>query len=244
MRGRARIGTSGYQYDHWRGTFYPEELPRARWFEHYARHFDAVEINNTFYRLPSAATFKAWRDAAPRGFLYALKFSRYGSHMKCLKSPAATIAKFVRPASGLKDHLGPILVQLKPRWSVDVDRLRRFLERTRGTRWAVEFRDRSWLCGPVFDLLRKHNAALCVHDMLDDHPYEITADWVYLRFHGDHYRGSYSPQFLADLAARIAGHLADGLDVFAFFNNDAEGQAARNALDLKSFLDPTGLPER
>jgi uncharacterized protein YecE (DUF72 family) len=236
VRGRARIGTSGYQYDHWRGVFYPGELPRQRWFEHYARHFDVVEINTTFYGLPSAATFEAWRDAAPDGFLYALKFSRYGSHMKCLKSPAAAIGKFMRPASRLKDHLGPILVQLKPHWAVDVGRLRGFLERTDGTRWAVEFRDRTWLCAEVFDLLREHNAALCIHDMLDDHPYEITADWVYLRFHGDHYHDGYSRGFLAAQADRIAGHLAVGLDVFAFFNNDAEGQAVRNALDLKAYV--------
>ena len=234
----AHIGTSGYQYDHWRGSFYPNALPKKEWFAHYARHFDAVEINNTFYHLPSAETFEHWREAAPTGFCYALKFSRYGSHLKCLKDPEATVGKFLDAARRLNEYLGPVLVQLKPNWTSDLPRLRAFLETVpRDVRWAVEFRNPDWLRPEAFDLLREFNAALCVHDMLPDHPRETTADWVYLRFHGDHYHGSYSPQFLTALAGRIREHLDEGRDVHAYFNNDAEGFAVENARDLMRYLE-------
>lgn len=237
-KGTAYIGTSGFHYDHWQGVFYPDGLPRSQWFEHYCGSFDTVEINNTFYRLPERNTFEAWRDQAPRGFCYVLKFSRYGSHLKCLKEPQSTTGSFLERGRLLGPHLGPILVQLKPNWSCNPERLEQFLEAAPDDRrWAFEFRDPSWLCDRTFELLRRHDAALCVHDMIEDHPREITADWTYLRFHGQNYGGSYSHQFLTATAQQIAKRLADGLDVFAYFNNDAEGHAVRNALDLKRYLD-------
>ncbi len=236
-RARVYIGTSGYQYDHWRGPFYPKTMPKKQWFGYYCRHFDTVEINNTFYHLPDASTFEGWREQAPDHFRYALKFSRYGSHLKCLLDPESTIANFMERTSRMGIYLGPILVQLKPNWGLDLERLRGFLRAApAGQRWAFEFRDPSWLCDAVFDTLRQHNAALCVHDMLDNHPDEITADWVYLRFHGDHYRGSYSHQFLTARARTIADHLSKGLDVYAYFNKDAEGHAVRNALMLREYV--------
>ena len=153
------IGTSGYQYDDWRGRFYPSELPKSAWFAYYAEHFDAVELNATFYRLPEAATFERWRAAAPEGFRYALKFSRYGTHLKKLKDAADTIGLFIARARLLGSSLGPILVQLPPRWDVNVDRLEAFLEAApKQYRWAIEFRDPSWLCEQVYALLRKHGA--------------------------------------------------------------------------------------
>jgi uncharacterized protein YecE (DUF72 family) len=165
--GKLRIGTSGYQYDDWRGRFYPKTLPKSAWFAHYAERFDAVEINATFYRLPEAATFERWRDAAPKGFCYALKFSRYGTHLKRLKDAADTIGLFIGRARLLGPSLGPILVQLPPRWRVNVARLAGFLESTpKQYRWAVEFRDPSWLCEDIYALLRKHRAALCIHDLI------------------------------------------------------------------------------
>jgi len=240
------IGTSGYQYPHWRGRFYPQDMPKRRWFEHYAAHFDTVEINNTFYHLPAASTFDAWREQTPREFLYVLKFSRYGSHLKCLKDPRDTIGAFLERAERLGPFLGPILVQLKPNWGRDLERLKGFLNAMpHDRRWAFEFRDPSWLTGGVFDALRRHNAALCLHDMLENHPEVVTADWTYLRFHGDRYSGSYSHQYLTARARRMAGWLADGLDVYAYFNNDAEGHAVRNALDLKRYVvdrAPAGSP--
>lgn len=237
IQGTLRIGTSGYQYDHWKGVFYPEDIPKNRWFDHYARHFDTVEINNTFYQLPQESTFDGWHEQAPAGFCYALKFSRYGSHLKRLKDPQGPIDKFIRRAERLKSFLGPILVQLPPHWNVNAERLAAFLEAAPKTyRWAVEFRDPSWLCEEIYAILQEHQAALCIHDMIDDHPRRITADWTYLRFHGDHYTGSYSYQFLSAQAQRIRESLAGGLDVFAYFNNDQHGYAVQNAADLKRYL--------
>ncbi|HEX7043261.1 MAG TPA: DUF72 domain-containing protein [Burkholderiales bacterium] len=236
-RGELRVGTSGYQYDHWRRAFYPPELPKAGWFAFYARRFDTVEINNTFYRLPEAHVFEAWRAAAPANFRYALKFSRYGTHLKRLRDPAQPIALFLERARRLGPMLGPILVQLPPHWRADPVRLEGFLEALpRAQRWAVEFRDSSWLREPIFALLAKYGVALCVHDMLPRHPRRVTADFVYLRFHGRRYGGAYTPQQLAAHARRVRACLADGIDVYAYFNNDADGHAVRNALDLRRYI--------
>ena len=234
-----RVGTSGWQYDHWKGVFYDEDLPKDRWFGRLAKRFDTVEINNTFYHLPDTDTFDAWRKQAPPGFRYVLKFSRYGTHLKKLKDPAGSIGMFLDRAERLKSFLGPILVQLPPHWGADVERLSAFLDAApRRRRWAVEFRDPSWLRDNVYDCLHAHNAALCVHDMIDGHPRKVTADWVYLRFHGPGgtYRGNYPHQALAASAERIAAHLADGRDVYAYFNNDAHGHAVNNALDLRRYV--------
>jgi uncharacterized protein YecE (DUF72 family) len=248
-QGQFRIGTSGYQYKHWRGLFYPRDLPGRAWFAYYARHFDTVEINNTFYGLPAAETFSAWRRQAPPGFVYVLKFSRYGSHLKRLKDPRATIKNFLQPARRLGKFLGPILVQLPPNWRVDADRLAGFLRvAPRSVRWALEFRDPSWLCEEIFFVLQSHNAALCIHDMIKDHPRRLTADWAYLRFHGQHYGGSYAPEALAAEAEWINQQLSAGRDVFAYFNNDAQGHAVGNAADLRSCVagqvQETIMPER
>jgi len=241
-RGVLRVGTSGYQYDHWVGVFYPPDLPRSRWFEHYAQRFDTVEINNTFYGLPGEDTFDSWRRRAPEGFCYALKFSRYGSHIKRLRDPADTIGVFLERARRLGDGLGPILVQLPPRWRADPERLDAFLEAAPPEhRWAVEFRDADWLREPVLKVLRKHGAALVVHDMIEKHPQAVTADWVYLRFHGpeERYRGDYPHQALAAWARRIEEYLSVGLDVYAYFNNDWGGHAAFDAADLRRYVEGT-----
>ena len=238
MRGRLRVGTSGFHYRHWRGVFYPKDVPTEKWLRYYARHFDTVEINNTFYRLPEIETFDTWRAEAPADFCFALKFSRYGSHMKRLRAPRAPIERFLERARRLERHLGPILVQLPPSWRADPGRLAGFLEAAPSRqRFAIEFRDPSWLCAPIYELLRKHGAALCIHDLLENHPCEITAGWVYLRFHGDRYRDCYSPQALGAHARRIRRWLAAGLDVYAYFNNDAEGYAVANAGDLRRYVD-------
>ena len=236
-KGKCYLGTSGYHYDHWKGVFYPEDIPKKGWFHFYSQHFDTVEINNTFYHLPGPETFDTWRKEAPENFCYAVKFSRYGSHIKRLKDPESTIGKFLECAQHLKATLGPILVQLPPNWNLNLDRLEKFLEATpRDYRWAMEFRARCWLCSEVYELLEKHRVALCVHDMIEDHPFKATTDWIYLRLHGDHYSGSYSHQALTAKAQRIHGYLEDGLDVFAYFNNDSEGYAVQNAADLKRYL--------
>ena len=167
-QGTLRIGTSGYHYDHWAGVFYSPDLSKDKWFSQYASTFDTVEINNTFYRLPEATTFEAWRRQAPEGFCYALKFSRYGSHIVRLKKPCATIGRFLKRADRLEKFLGPILVQLPPNWKADPERLAGFLNvAPTDHRWAVEFRDPRWLCEAVFAILNEHRCALCIHDMMD-----------------------------------------------------------------------------
>lgn len=236
MAGALRVGTSGYQYDHWIGKFYPEGMRKSEWFAHYARHFDTVEINNSFYRLPAPATFAKWRQAAPPGFCYAVKYSRFGTHLKHLKDPETHVPRFLASAQELADRLGPILVQLPPRWAPDFDRLREFLDTLpRHRRWAVEVRDPRWLGEELYDCLRRYDAPLVFHDMIPQHPRVLTAGWVYLRYHGWRYMGCYDEPHLRAEARQIADWLAQGLDVFAYFNNDAEGHAVPNALDLRRF---------
>jgi uncharacterized protein YecE (DUF72 family) len=235
--GRLRIGTSGYQYRHWRGSFYPKGLPQRRWFEHYASRFDSVEINNTFYRLPSPEVFDGWREQAPPGFCYALKYSRYATHLKHLADPDEALERFLEGAERLRSRLGPILVQLPPHWRANPERLDAFLRAApRRHRWAVELRDPSWLRGEVYDVLRSRGAALVIHDLIEDHPVELTCDFTYLRFHGQRYGGSYSPQALSAQARRIRRWLRERRDVYAYFNNDRGGHAPRNAADLCRYL--------
>lgn len=233
-----RIGTSGWVYNHWRGLFYPHELPHSAWFDHYARAFDTVEINNSFYRLPSAATFDAWRDHAPPGFCYAVKASRYLTHLKKLKDPEQPLHTFFERAERLGRTLGPVLYQLPPRWKVNVERFESFLAALPpGHTHVVEFRDSSWLIEDVFRLMERYGVAHCIHDM---HPLavplRVTAPAIYLRFHGDRYAGSYSYDALAGWAARIAAWHDAGHDVFAYFNNDIGGHAIHNARTLMELL--------
>ncbi len=237
-RPKLRVGTSGWQYDHWRGVFYPDDLPKNRWFSYYAEHFDTVEINNTFYHLPSEATFDSWHNRTPRGFCYSLKFSRYGTQMKKLKDPDATIGSFMERARRLQSFLGPILVQLPPGWKPDYGRLRTFLRAApRDVRWAVEFRNAEWFSEQVFDILRDNNVALVIHDMLPGHPREVTADWVYMRFHGVDYSREYTHEQLTEAAEWIHTQLRTGVDVYAYFNNDASAYAVANARDLRRYVE-------
>lgn len=236
--GSYRIGTSGYVYNHWRGDFYPKKMTQKDWFEHYAAHFATVEINNSFYRSPSPDTFAQWRARAPKGFVYAVKYSRFGSHMKRLLDPEQHMARFLVSALELRETLGPVLVQLPPNWGADPERLDAFLRvAPKKLRWALEFRDASWLYEAVYAVLRRHNAALVIHDLLPDHPEVRTADWCYRRYHGQNYGGSYTPQYLGAHARMMAADLDAGRDVYAYFNNDVGGHAVRNALALRRYLD-------
>lgn len=237
-----RIGTSGYEYDDWQGRLYPDDLDRGGRLAWYSRHFSSVELNTTFYGLPERDTVERWRDAVPRGFRFAAKLSRYGTHMKRLRDPHDWLERFERAVSPLGQALGPVLVQLPPRWHRDPERLDRFLGAVPGGwRICVEVRDPDWLHRSVYHVLREHGAALCIHDMIEDHPRIVTADWIYLRFHGPDprrkYQGSYTPQALSGAACRIRRHLGAGRDVYAYFNNDVEGHAVEDALDLKRYLD-------
>jgi uncharacterized protein YecE (DUF72 family) len=242
MTGAARVGCSGWVYDDWRGIVYPADAPRASWFALYAERFDTVEINNTFYRLPQVSTVERWAQRAPAGFTYAVKVGQFGSHRKKLRDAADWLPRHLDRVRHLGSHLGPNVVQLPPRWHRDVARLDEFLQVAPTTvRWAVELRDPSWLHDDVFACLAAHDAALCVHDLLADHPWVRTASWTYLRFHGpdavaDPYHGRYGPERLEPVVDRLRGWMAAGTDVWAYFNNDVDGHAVEDATWLRSAL--------
>lgn len=222
---------------HWAGVLYPPDMPASAFLRFYARHFDTVEINATHYRLPEAATLDHWRDTTGPDFLFACKASRYITHMKKLKDPEKTAQRFFEAIDHLKPKLGPVLFQLPPRWRVNSERLRLFLESLPGDlRFAFEFREATWHSDQVFKLLGAHNAALCIHDHADcESPMLVTADFVYVRFHGTAagYRGCYSESQLARWARRMVEWREQGKDVFCYFNNDAAGHAVTNAWRLR-----------
>jgi len=234
-----RVGCSGWQYKHWRGDFYPAGLPQTRWLEHYAEHFDTVEINNSFYRLPEAATFLTWRRRVPPGFLYAVKASRYLTHMKKLKDPDDPLDLFFSRARKLGPTLGPILYQLPPRWPVNLERLRLFLQALpKRRRHAIEFREPTWYNDEVFALLERYRVALCLHDMAGSAtgPIEV-GPFVYIRFHGpSKYSGRYDDAALERWAEWLAARAEGGAPVYAYFNNDVGGHAPRDAVRLRDAI--------
>lgn len=235
MPGQIRIGTSGWNYEHWRGRFYPADLPRSRWFQHYSREFDTVEINNTFYHQPNDETFDHWRNEAPGGFLYAVKANRYLTHMKKLKDPRDPLERFLRGARRLRDRLGPILYQLPPHWKRNLERLESFAQVLPAElTHVIEFRERDWLADETYELLSGHNICLCVHDMLPRHPRRVTGPVVYVRFHGAgrQYGGKYRPSRLRRWGEWIVEQ-ARQRDVFVYFNNDEDAYAIRNARELR-----------
>jgi uncharacterized protein YecE (DUF72 family) len=233
-------------YDDWRGLVYPEKLPKRSWFEHYASLFDTVELNSTFYRLPTPTAVDRWAAQAPPGFVYSLKLGAFGSHRMKLRDARSWLPNHVERATRLGAALGPTVVQLPPRWRRDVGRLDEFLGvAPRPMRWAVELRDPSWLHDEVFEVLRRHDAALCVHDLLPDHPWIRTTNWVYARFHGPaaldiKYHGRYGARRLEPARRALAAWLAEGCDVFAYFNNDYEGHAVADASWLAKSLARVG----
>jgi uncharacterized protein YecE (DUF72 family) len=238
-RGVIRIGCSGWSYEHWRGVLYPQRGSTSRWLELYAESFDTVEINATFYRLPSAKTVEGWATKAPDDFLFAVKASRYLTHVKRLRSIADGVKRMdarIEPLRGAR-KLGPILWQLPPHFDRDDDRLESALEAISPGRHAFEFRDPSWFAEPVYDILRRHDAALVVADRSPGgaSPWVDTAGWSYLRFHAGRGRnGNYSERQLGEWAERVRE--ARG-DVFVYFNNDWEGFAIENARALRALVD-------
>jgi len=240
-RGRARVGCSGWQYRHWRGDFYPSALPPARWFEHYAKTFDTVEINNSFYRLPERATFAAWRRRAPPGFEFAVKASRFLTHMKKLKDPEEPIDRLFSRMRALGDRLGPVLYQLPPGWKADVERFRHFVEALpRNAHHVVEFRDPSWYAPEIRAVMEDHGIALCLHDMPGSATLRARiGPLVYVRFHGasSKYSGGYPEDRLRGWADWLDAQRAEGCDVYAYFNNDVGGHAPRDAVMLRRVME-------
>jgi uncharacterized protein YecE (DUF72 family) len=244
--GSVRIGTSGYAYGHWRGVLYPSGLPRDRWLPRYAECFDTVELNGTFYGLPAREAVRRWRRQVPEHFLFAAKMSRYGTHLKRLREPAAWLDRFLDAMEPLGSQLGPVLIQLPPRWRRDVGRLTDLLAALpHGHRFAMEFRDPDWFHESVFDALRAHDVALCIHDLVEGHPNLVTAGWVYLRFHGPsrarRYTGRYPTLTMVGAARDIGNHARAGRDVYAYFDNDGAGAAVEDARRLRDQLLPKAL---
>jgi len=235
------IGTSGWHYDHWRHLFYPDKLPKAKWLEFYSRHFTTVELNNSFYRLPSEEAFANWRDSSPANFTFAVKVSRFITHIKRLKNSEEPVDTFLGRAEILKEKLGPLLYQLPPNMHRDDGRLESFLSiLPRGLKHTLEFRHESWLDDGVFEILRRHNVGLCVFDMPGlTCPLVAIADFAYIRFHGSTglYSSCYSDEGLAEWARRLAGLAPEVKEVYIYFNNDAEAFAVRNAMTLREYLE-------
>ena len=206
----------------------------------YAEHFPTVELNNSFYHLPSIKSFHAWRETVPDDFVFAVKASRFITHMKKLKAPKTSTEKFFARVEKLERKLGPILFQLPPRWKVNVGRLAEFLgAMPKDYRFAFEFRDESWFNDEVYEVLKKHNVALCVYHMNGwDSPMEVTADFAYVRMHGTEstYGGSYPRSALKKWAKRIETWRSQSMDVYFYFNNDPEGHAVRNAKSLQKLV--------
>ncbi len=274
-KGKICIGTSGYTYYHWRGVFYPKNLPSYKWLEYYTKFFKTVELNVTFYRLPQESAFKSWYRRTPKDFIFVLKGSRFITHVKKLQRIKNSTKLFFDRANLLKEKLGVILWQLPPSWKKNIKRLESFLEVTtrlslrsalapkqsrglcssRGIatlgqqvdlarndtpiRQVFEFRHESWFCEEVYKLLKKYNVALCLADSPEFPTAEVvTADFVYLRFHGGKilYGSRYSKKEIGAWAQKIKKWTKQGFDVYAYFNNDAFGYAVENAKELKKLL--------
>jgi len=234
------IGTSGWHYEHWRGLFYTEKLAKPKWLEFYAQHFNTVELNNSFYHLPSEKAFVNWRQSSSRGFVFAVKVSRFITHIKRLKNVEEPLQNFLSRANFLQDKLGPLLYQLPPGIKRNDETLESFLSiLPRQYCHVFEFRHESWIDDGVFDILKRYNAGLCIFDMPDfTCPVVATADFAYVRFHGSTglYWSCYSDEELADWAKRIAELGKNVKVVYIYFNNDAGAYAVRNAKTLAQFL--------
>jgi uncharacterized protein YecE (DUF72 family) len=237
VSGTVRIGTSGWHYRHWCGPFYEQKLAASKMLAEYYKHFDTVEINNSFYRLPRAEAFQCWRESTPKDFLFAVKGSRFITHMKKLKDPENALENLIPRAEQLKEKLGPILWQLPPKWTMNTDRLEAFLSALpKRHRYAIEFREHSWHTDCVYDIMRRHNAAFCIFELNGrQSPLEVTADWTYVRLHGPGgpYQGSYSTEKLAEWAEWIDAQRRKLKAVFVYFDNDQAAYAVHNALELK-----------
>jgi uncharacterized protein YecE (DUF72 family) len=239
MTPKIRIGTSGWSYPHWKGLFYPQDCRQSQWLEFYAEHFDTIELNATFYRLPKLKTFENWRLRTPDDFLWAVKANKYMTHTKRLKEPHEPLERFYEAASGLKEKLGPILFQLPPSLSFDEETFRPFCQSlNQSLRHALEVRHPSWINDRLLAILKEHNVAFCIADTAGRYPYHeaVTSDFVYIRLHGSEklYASDYSEEELRVWAKKIKEW---DKETYLYFDNDFGGYAVKNAQRLKEILD-------
>lgn len=242
MKKNIHIGTSGWSYKHWRGTFYPEEIKVKDHFSYYVKHFNTVEINNTFYSLPLEETFINWKKNVPEDFIYVIKAYRNITHLKKLRDPSASLPPFFDRVRLLDNKLGPIIFQLPPYLKLNMEVFKTFLKALpKGYRYVFEFRNPDWYKNEVYQLLKKYNCAFCIYELAGHlSPFEITADFIYLRLHGpgNKYQGSYSDETLQKWAEQCYDW-SNTKEVFVYFDNDEKGYAAFNAIRLRELI--TGL---
>jgi uncharacterized protein YecE (DUF72 family) len=234
------IGCSGWHYDHWRGLYYPEGLPKTKWLQFYARQFTTVELNNSFYHLPTEKAFTTWRESSPDDFVFAVKVSRFITHIKRLRNLGSAVENFLSRACFLENKLGPLLYQLPPNMKRNDEVLEDFLSSLpQEYRHVFEFRHESWIDDSVFHLLQQYNVGLCVFDMPDfTCPLLATSNFAYIRFHGSEglYSSCYSNEELSQWAKKIA-QLGQSLNaIYIYFNNDAEAFAVKNAITMIQYL--------
>ena len=234
------LGTSGYVYKHWKGLFYPAELPASRWLPYFARVFATVELNAPFYRLPTADAVDGWREQTPAGFRFACKGSRYLTHMKRLTDVGEGLERFFSVILRLKPKLGPVLWQLPPHMKKpDPERLDRFLAALpQGLPYVLEFRDTAWYHEEVLEVLDRWGAAVCEHDLVPDPPPRLTGGFRYIRFHGKgaRYLGRYGREALWPVACDLDRWRRKGRTAWVYFNNDLKGHALLDAFDLAELL--------
>jgi len=243
---KVHIGTSGWSYKHWMGRFYPEKSSSEEQFEFYTKHFDTVEINNSFYKLPPRSVFENWYENSPKKFLFVVKANRFITHMRKLTQPQEPIARMFNSIDALKEKLGPVLFQLPPKWKVNVARFKEFLEALpKDHRYVFEFRNETWYNKDIYQLMHEFNIGFCIYELAGHRsPMNVTADFVYLRLHGpteNKYQGSYSNAALKKWAKQCAEWQSQKKDVYVYFDNDQDAYAVYNALTLKELV--TGLKE-
>ncbi len=240
-KGKTYIGTSGWNYPHWRGRFYDTKDGEDGYLDFYKGVFDTVEINNSFYQLPGIDVIENWVDTVGEAFTFSVKASRYITHMKKLRRPEEALDMFFERVNYFGKTLGPILFQLPPRWNCNAERLAEFLKLLPdGQRCTFEFRDDSWYNDEVYRLLEQYNAAFCIYDMSGEvSPKKVTADFVYIRLHGPRYayEGSYDNTQLSGWASAVSTWTSKGMDVYFYFDNDQAGYAPKNAQSLKQMLE-------
>ncbi len=233
-----RIGTSGWNYKHWKNIFYPEGTPQRKWLEYYSKKMDTVEVNATFYRLPSKSTFEGWKNRTPEGFVWSVKAPREITHRRRLKDVEKPLKEFLERADVLGNKLGPVLFQLPPGLKLDMPLAVDFFEQIKSIRFPViEARNKSWFNDNLFDMLKSYSIALCISHSSGRFPFmeSITSDFIYIRLHGPGklYASSYSDDELNMWARKI---IKWNKPTFVYFNNDFNGYAIENATELKRLI--------
>ncbi len=242
MSGKIFIGTSGWSYDDWKEKFYPENLKSNDWLNFYADYFNSVEINNSFYQLPSKDTLKGWFKKVPSDFVFSIKASRYITHLKKLKDPKDSLKKFLKRIKYLGHKRGPILFQLPPNWHINTDRLKKFikllLKQGKDETYVFEFRDPTWLDKKIKSILKNSSIGFCINDMIDENIDWVTSNLVYIRFHGPngYYAGKYKDEFLKKWAKKVSKWRQKGKRVFVYFNNDIKAHAIENGGKFKELI--------